>query len=440
MKTYWAYLNQIAQTIEEKHARSTPPVNWYHPYRSAHLEERRNELIAAIGDRLTWDFKNTKPSINSISKGCRLCGEGEWSCLFVTGKCNANCFYCPAVQDKDETPQTQKLLFERPDVYAEYINKFNFKGVSFSGGEPLLVFDRTLEFIKTVRAKCDPSIYIWMYTNGILATDEKFKLLADAGLDEIRFDLGAVNYNPKVLKNAAKFIKHVTVEIPAVPDEKDTLLALLPTLCEYGVTNLNLHQLRLTEYNAPKLLQKEYTYLHGEQPVVAESELTALEVIDFVRENNLPIGVNYCNFQFKNRFQKAGFRTKMANVLVKSKEEITENGFIRLIEAEVDGTFSSILLLELNENRSSITKIRITYLGRVLENLVAKHETEFYKIENESFPIIDGLVTKPIYLEGEDIANYLEMMASQGATIPTNPTLFEVWKQEFIEADMREFF
>jgi pyruvate formate-lyase activating enzyme-like uncharacterized protein len=440
MKTYWAYLNQIAQTIEEKHARSTPPVNWYHPYRSAHLEERRNELIAAIGDRLTLDFKNTKPSINSISKGCRLCGEGEWSCLFVTGKCNANCFYCPAVQDKDETPQTQKLLFERPEVYAEYINKFNFKGVSFSGGEPLLVFDRTLEFIKTVRAKCDPSIYIWMYTNGILATDEKFKLLADSGLDEIRFDLGAVNYNPKVLKNAAKFIKHVTVEIPAVPDEKDTLLALLPTLCEYGVTNLNLHQLRLTEYNAPKLLQREYTYLHGEQPVVAESELTALEVIDFVRENNLPIGVNYCNFQFKNRFQKAGFRTKMANVLLAEGEAITENGFIRKIEIAEAGVYRTILIDELKNIDATAANIRIAYSGRVLENLNGKTSGATYTINGEEFPVVQGFVVSPISLTGGEISKYLEMIDAHGKLLPENQTLFEAWKQEFIEADMREFF
>ena len=66
-----------------------------------------------------------------------------------------------------------------------------------------------------------------------------------------------------------------------------------------GVTNLNLHQLRLTKYNAPKLLKHNYTYIHAEQPIVLESELAALEILDFARSENLKIGINYCSFFFK---------------------------------------------------------------------------------------------------------------------------------------------
>lgn len=440
MKQYWSYLNEIAQHAEEMYAQPGYPVNWYHPYRSIHLEERRNELLDGLSDHIQWDFNHTKPFINSISKGCQLCGEGEWSCLFVTGKCNANCFYCPAVQDKDETPQTQKLLFEHPETYAEYINRFNFKGVSFSGGEPLLVFDRTLAFIQMVRKRCDPSIYMWMYTNGILAGKDKFRILADAGLDEIRFDLGAVNYNPGILKNASSFINHVTVEIPAIPEEKETIARMLSTLCEYGVTNLNLHQLRLTKYNAPKLLERAYTYLHGEQPVVAESELAALEVIDVVKRNRLPIGVNYCNFQFKNRFQKAGFRTKMARVLLIPGEEITGNGFIRVIETEENGVFHPILLEELQRKAYSTGRIRLTYKGRALENLNGNSDGSSFLINGEEFPIIQGHAIQPLYLSGEEITGYLEMMSNRGRKIPDHPALFEAWKQEFIEEGLREFF
>ncbi|HNW51068.1 MAG TPA: radical SAM protein [Prolixibacteraceae bacterium] len=440
MKAYLGYLNHIEQTIEEKFSKSEKPVNWYHPYRSASLEEQRNELLERIGDSVHWDFKHTKPWINSISKGCRLCGQGEWSCLFVTGKCNANCFYCPAVQDKDETPQTQKLLFSDPNTYAEYINQFGFQGVSFSGGEPLLFFDRTLDFIKTVRKACDPSIYMWMYTNGILISDEKLQMLADAGLNEIRFDLGAVNYNSNVLKNAARFLPNVTVEIPAVPEEGKRLMELLPQLCEYGVTNLNLHQLRLTKYNSSKLLERDYTFLHGEQPTIAESELTALGVIDFVRENHLPIGINYCNFQFKNRFQKAGFRSKMANVLLKEGEEITENGFIRRIEAEENGTNRMVSFGELKSNRLFIPRINVSYYGRVLENLHSQSEAQSYSIAGEDFPVIEGIVAQPVVLSGAEIDSFIEMISASGTDIPEHPILFEVWKQEFIEEGMRDFF
>jgi pyruvate formate-lyase activating enzyme-like uncharacterized protein len=440
MKAFWAYLNEISQLVEKQHSNYNKPLNWFHPYKSVHLEDQKNEIIKRIENKLQWSFKNTKPWVNSLSPGCRICGEGEWSCLFVTGKCNANCFYCPASQANDETPQTQKLLFETPRTYVDYINRFQFKGVSFSGGEPLLVFDRTLDFIRNVRQKCDPDIYIWMYTNGILASDEKFRLLADAGLNEIRFDLGAVNYNPKVLKNASQFIENVTVEIPAVPEDKDMLFAVLPRLCEYGVTNLNLHQLRLTTYNSANLLKNNYTYLHGEQPTVIESEITALEVIDFVIENNLSIGVNYCNFQFKNRFQKAGFRIKMAQELKTEGEEITENGYLRRIEIASDDGFKPILLAELTKSRQNYDRIKISYSGRVLENLNPKSSNRNYQIGSKKYPVTEGLVTEPIILEGKLIDLYLEMISASGMTMPDNPQLFEAWRHEFIEDGLREYF
>ena len=139
MKTYLGYLNQMATTVEQKFADKAEKMSWYHPYKSFHLGDKREAIFADLQGKVYWNFKDTKPYLNRISRGCELCGQGEWSCLFVTGICNANCFYCPAQQTSDETPQTQKLLFENPQVYVDYINRFKFKGVSLSGGEPLMV-------------------------------------------------------------------------------------------------------------------------------------------------------------------------------------------------------------------------------------------------------------------------------------------------------------
>lgn len=437
MKTYLGYLNQIATDVEEKYVFKDKEVNWFHPYKSYELEGRKEELLNDLNDKIDWQFKGTKPYVKRISKGCELCGQGEWSCLFITGICNANCFYCPADQSKDDLPQTQKLIFENSELYINYINKFKFKGVSLSGGEPLMVFDRTLEFIQQVRKNCDPEIYIWMYTNGILVTDEKLEKLADAGLNEIRFDIGAVNYNPKVLKNAAKYIANVTVEIPAVPHHKEQLFEILPTLVEYGVTNLNLHQLRLTQYNAPKLLPQEYTFLHGEQPSVAESELTAFEIMQFVNDQKLNIGVNYCNFQYKNRFQKAGFRNKMADVLVEPNEEITQNGYLRKIVTEDNRMLN---MQQLGQDQDHLQKITLQYDGRVLENLMKSEKCRTFDLQGQTYYIDEGRVTQPIVLEGKLISKYVSMIEEAGSEIPDHPLLFEAWRFEFIEYGMREYF
>lgn len=440
MKEYLNFLNELAENVESRHSKYNKPVNWFNPYKSFDLEKKKNEIHILLADRLNMSFKNTKPWINSISKGCQICGEGDWSCLFITGKCNGTCFYCPSKQDEDETPQTQKLLFEKPENYIDYINTFKFRGVSFSGGEPLLFFDRTVDFISKVRAGCNPDLYIWMYTNGILADEEKFRILGSAGLNEIRFDLGAVNYNPKVLRNASKYIQNATIEIPAVPEDKEKLFEVLPVLCEYGVTNLNLHQLRLTEYNSSKLLERGYTFLHGEQPVAIESEITAFEVMKFVRDNNLPIGVNYCNFQFKNRFQKAGFRKRMASRLMKEDEELTENGYLRKIEALENDKQRVMSISELNEKRREIVSIKIYYTGRVIENINKKGTREAYRINENEYPLLEGLVASPVVLSGILIDDYLKLIEGSGKTIPNHPLLFEVWKYEFIEEGMREYF
>lgn len=191
MNAYDLYLNDLLNKNRDKFS-ACKNIRWMNTSQAMDAQEKRDNLIKIKA--FMWYFKDTKPIVNTLSHGCKLCGEGSWSCLFITNKCNAKCFYCPTAQLKDETPATQSLTFENAESYAGYINYFRFKGVSFSGGEPLLFFERTLHYLKTLRKLCRPDLYIWMYTNGILATSEKIRMLADHGLNEIRFDIGATGY------------------------------------------------------------------------------------------------------------------------------------------------------------------------------------------------------------------------------------------------------
>jgi pyruvate formate-lyase activating enzyme-like uncharacterized protein len=166
MNPYSVYLNNLVNKNKSNFA-EYPNIKWLNPYQALEAHEKRDKLMSSLSEKLL--FKETKPFHHQISEGCKLCGQGLWSCLFITNKCNASCFYCPSTQLKDEVPATQSLTFETAESYADYINFFGFKGVSFSGGEPLLFFDRTLHYLKIVRKMCSPDLYIWMYTNGILA-------------------------------------------------------------------------------------------------------------------------------------------------------------------------------------------------------------------------------------------------------------------------------
>lgn len=289
----------------------------------------RDQLVSEINSYVSWGYHRTKVDCSSLSKGCELCGEGTWSCLFINNKCNANCFYCPTSQNEYGNPTTQTIEFPEVEDYISYLKKFGFKGVSISGGEPLLSLDKSLHFIKRIRESFGKEMYIWLYTNGILANSDNLNLMKEAGLDEIRFDIGAAGYNLEKVRLAKSIIPVVTVEIPAIPEDFEKLKNVTQELAFIGVDHLNLHQIRCTEHNYTKLLERNYTFLHGPKITVLESELTALRLIQYIKQNHISLPVNYCSFIYKYRFQRMAARQIFAPSVVKPHEEITETGIIR---------------------------------------------------------------------------------------------------------------
>lgn len=414
MNPYTAYLNNLVNLNREKFSRFSG-IRWLNPYQAAEFREKRDMITAGLQG--SWLFKETKPFYSHLSPGCKLCGEGVWSCLFITNKCNAGCFYCPSLQVRDEVPATQSLTFESAESYAGYINFFGFRGVSFSGGEPLLFFVRTLHYLKTVRKMCPPDIYIWLYTNGILADRHKLEALADAGLNEIRFDIGATNYRLDNVKRAMGIIPVITIEVPAIPEKKEMLKEILPEMAEAGVTHLNLHQLRLTLHNAPRLIPHRYTIIPAEQPIVLESELAALEILNFASENNLNTGVNFCSFFFKNRFQPAGFRKLLAEKMAKPGSVITEKGFIR----EYEGRSLSYKSFGIADNKVA---------GCSCTELQLPGKTCFLKTESALHVQAAGNSSKD---------SIDRLMKTEPNDIPDDEVLFKVWQMEYIEKGLREY-
>ncbi|WP_372934630.1 radical SAM protein [Mariniphaga sediminis] len=414
MEAFDNYLNNLVNRHKENFS-DYSNIRWLNPYQAPKVQETRDRLTKNLAGNML--FKETKFYHHQLSKGCKLCGLGTWSCLFITNKCNADCFYCPSSQKNDEVPATQSLTFENAESYAGYINFFGFKGVSFSGGEPLLFFDRTLHYLKTIRKMCAPDIYTWMYTNGILADSKKFRKLAAAGLNEVRFDIGATGYRLEKVKTAKGIVPHITIEIPAVPEEKEKLKQLLPQMIEAGVTNLNLHQLRLTKHNATKMLQRNYTFIPAEQPVVMESELAALEILHFAHEKKLEIGINYCSFFFKNRFQQAGFRKQLGKALATPGAVITEKGFIR----------------ELTENTIGYKALVISENGST-----GTHCTEL-QLPQKTCYVKSETAMKPQTVDADTKARLEILLKNEPAKIPEDEFLFRIWQMEYIEKGLREY-
>jgi pyruvate formate-lyase activating enzyme-like uncharacterized protein len=210
-----------------------------------------------------------------------------------------------------------------------YLERMGIKGVGLSGGEPFLTFERTLLFASKIKRRFGEGIYLWIYTNGIAVTPDGLKSLKDAGLDEIRFDLSAVEYDTSRIELAADIIDTVTVEMPAIPEHVELLQVLMGRLPELGVRYLNLHQLRVTHHNCMNLAKRGYTFVHGDKVTVLESEQAALSLVRYSKEKGLSIPVNYCSFAYRNRFQTRGQRRRLAELVKKTFEDVTAAGAIR---------------------------------------------------------------------------------------------------------------
>jgi uncharacterized protein len=298
---------------------------------AAACTDERDGLLRWLSGRAEFGCKGTKVDCRDLSPGCRACMAGSWSCLFINGRCNCNCFYCPSPQDQTGAPQTNGIPFAAADDYAEYLASLGFTGASLSGGEPLLTTERTLDYISAIRRRCGDGIHIWLYTNGTLLSGDTCRRLRDAGLDEIRFDIGATRHNLKKLRVAVGIIPVITVEIPAVPEEFSLMKEKLAEMADAGVNHLNLHQLRLTPHNFRNLESRGYTFIHGEKVTVLESELAALRLVRHALENRIPLPVNYCSFPYKRRFQRAAVRRRGAALAAKGSEEVTESGYLRTL-------------------------------------------------------------------------------------------------------------
>ncbi|MFH1640881.1 MAG: radical SAM protein, partial [Candidatus Omnitrophota bacterium] len=180
----------------------------------------RDALLKSLSKEASFSFMQSKIHIGELSPGCLMCATGHWSCLYINGLCTANCFYCR--QDRkirEERLPKEEIYFDNPEYYIAYAEKLNFKGIGFSGGETLLVFDKLLRYIEKIRERFGKSMYLWIYTNGNLATKDKLKRLKKSGLDEIRFNISANDYDLRPAELAVGIMNTVTVEIPSIPED-----------------------------------------------------------------------------------------------------------------------------------------------------------------------------------------------------------------------------
>lgn len=215
--------------------------------------------------------------LGPISPGCRPCFLHDPASMFIpVGRsCNRRCVYCTTRFDgADSGPAFMRRVKARYRAALPRLSrgaprpKIAFTG----GGEPLLYLDEVASYLRSFlgpRRPRGPRPWVYLYTNGLHATADRLRRLADLGLDEIRFHLGASDFAPAVrrrLRVAAGIVPVVTVETPAWPPHRRRLLDLLPFFADAGVRHLNIGEVQVNAVNlariAARLLGAEVYHVH----------------------------------------------------------------------------------------------------------------------------------------------------------------------------------
>lgn len=343
---------QAIQAIQQEVGWLYSDLPWFSEMEAQPANQERKQILNSLSDWVRSSFQGSKLHAGPLSPGCQICGNGAFGCNYITNLCTRSCFYCPQDHStgRERPPRTDVFTFSSPGDHIHYLRTYQIRGVGFSGGEPLLVLDKVLAHMAAIRQEFGDLVHIWMYTNGDLADSTALESLSKAGLDEIRFDLSARNYDLAPLAVAKRHIPTLTVEIPAIPEHLELLRDLLGAMEAIGVDLLNLHQIEVSRHNYKALRQRKYHFLHQPSMAVFESEICALQLLEFAHRHQVRLPINYCSRSYKIRANLLD-RMRLTRPVLEGYQEFTAGGYIRTFQvADSTGTIES-LLRRFEENR-----------------------------------------------------------------------------------------
>lgn len=344
--------------------------------------------------------------VGNLPEGCVLCAKGAKMVLLVTGKCLLNCFYCPLSEKKmgrDVVYADEMPVYSDEDILME-ARAIDALGTGITGGEPLLVYRRTLHYIDLLKTSFGEDHHIHMYTtSGNLSA---YKELEEYGLDEIRIHPPPESWKRientiygKRIQWAARTDMSVGVEIPAIPNYKQDIINLINFASRVGVDFVNLNELEFSDTNADNMLDRGFQLKSDESSAVLGSEKMSLEILKNI---DLPITLHYCSSSFKDAVQMRNRIKRRARNIRKEYEVVTEDGTLILgvIYGEnLNSIYEEILkrfsipkkLISINEERS-----RIEIAPWILRRIARKIKYDAYEVEE--YPTWDRLEIEKIKL------------------------------------------
>ena len=239
--------------------------------------------------------------------GCRSCLLGTGlSAVRKTNRCNLACPFCYDYGMLDEIEPIGEGLWEigggryrEEDLPLLFALQGKPTGIAYVYLEPFMEIEKYYGIIRRFR---EAGVHQHMYTNGVNANEENLKALGEAGLDELRFNLGASGAADKVINAMAiakKYIPRVGIETPmtreffkALNNKKEQILAT-------GIDFMNCAELHLNDNNLPNYFgEPMYFCRMGYLSPIISRDLT-LQVMKTAAEEKWPIAVHDCSNKTK---------------------------------------------------------------------------------------------------------------------------------------------
>ncbi len=316
--------------------------------------------------------------------------------LFVTGKCERSCFYCPLSEERrgrDHVFADEMPVQEIDDILQEAL-AIDALGTGITGGEPLLKLDYVLDCIRALKRARGQSHHIHLYT-GLLPGREVLERLKQAGLDEIRFHPPISEWShPVGLKEALQQAKALGliagVEIPSIKQAPSIVEAVRD-----ADAFLNINELEFSETNYACLTMAGY--------LPEDLGCGAIGSEEVAREHFLKddIKAHYCPSRFKDAVQLKERLLRRANNTARTFDFVSKEGTIihGIIEGDLKAALQILLDLAVPNDMYSCKVGGIDIAATILEDISDELKSaKCIPSIIEKYPYEDGLVVERIPL------------------------------------------
>ncbi|MDO8840880.1 radical SAM protein [Methanocalculus sp.] len=282
-----------------------------------------------------------------LSDGCILCHQGAKLVLFVTGLCDRTCWYCPLSaerKDLDVVFANDRQARTDADIITE-AEAMDALGTGVTGGEPLIVRDRTVSYCRLLKEHFGPDHHIHLYT-GRAPTETDLTALQGI-VDEIRmhpphevWDSIMQTEYPKSARLAREMGFAIGIEVPSLPG----IGALRPMLPLLDFFNIN--ELEWGETCADQMRSRGMEPTDDLHNAIEGAAEWAEEITDDPK-------VHFCSSGFKDSVQLRERLIRIATMTARHFDEITEDGTINYGRIRSDGDLT-ILLADFDEESYEI--------------------------------------------------------------------------------------